>query len=110
MAKNKHEEEIFDEDLLIEMVDDAGNKFYYSEELVIPVGEERFALLVEVTKDGDVVHYHEDGEECDCDEGDIIIAKIVENKDGEEEYIEPTDEEFEAVQKAYEELMKDEEE
>ena len=108
MAKNNNEE-LLNEDFLIEMTDEDGNKFYYVEELVIPVKGENFALLTEVNEKGELIHYHEDGEECDCDEGDIIIAKIVENEDGEEEYLEPTDEEFEAVQKAYAELMKDEE-
>ena len=34
-----------------------------------------------------------------------IIAKIVKNEDGEEEYVEPTDEEFARVQKAYDALV-----
>ena len=98
-------EEILDDDTLIEMTDAEGNVFYYVEEMIIPVGNEKFALLVEV-KDEDE-HFHEDGEECDC-EDDVIIAKIVTNADGEEEYIEPTDEEFDLVQAAYEKLLDEE--
>ena len=99
-------EELLDDDFLIEMTDAEGNVFYYVEEMIIPVGDEKFALLVEV-KDEDE-HFHEDGEECDC-EDDVIIAKIVTNADGEEEYIEPTDEEFELVQAAYEKLLDEDE-
>ena len=111
-VKDFEQEEFFEgegEDILVEMTDDEGNVYYYSEEMIIPVGEERFAILVEV-HEGDEEHEHhchcgECGDECDCEEGDVIIAKIVLNEDGEEEYIEPTDEEFEAVQAAYENLM-----
>ena len=110
MAKNKnHEEEIFDEeDIIVEMTDDEGNVYYYSEELIIPIGEDKFALLVEVHPEDEEEHHHD--EDCDCGCGDdVIIAKIVLNEDGEEEYIEPTDEEFEMVQKEYDRLMEDEE-
>ena len=95
MAK-KNVEENFDEDIVVEMTDADGNVFLYSEEMIIPVDGENFALLIAI---------HEDDEENFDDEDEVIIAKIVLNDDGEEEYIEPTDEEFEAVQKAYEELM-----
>lgn len=99
-------EELLDDDFLIEMTDAEGNVFYYVEEMIIPVGDEKFALLVEVKNEDE--HFHEDGEECDC-EDDVIIAKIVTNADGEEEYIEPTDEEFELVQAAYEKLLDEDE-
>ena len=106
MAKNNQQEEFFDEDIIVEMTDDEGNVFYYSEEMIIPVGEERFAILVGVPdEEGEHEHHHCDDEDCDCGDEDVIIAKIVLNEDGEEEYIEPTDEEFEAVQEAYEKLM-----
>lgn len=95
MAK-KNVEENFDEDIVIEMTDADGNVFLYSEEMIIPVDGENFALLIAI---------HEDGEEEFDDEEEVIIAKIVLNEDGEEEYIEPTDEEFERVQQAYEKLM-----
>ena len=124
MAKNDHvknldtdNEEFFDgdnlnDDIIVEMTDAEGNVYYYAEEMIIPVGEDNFAILVGVPdEEGEEHHCHcgECGDDCDCDE-DVIIAKIVVNEDGEEEYIEPTDEEFEAVQKAYEELMYESEE
>ena len=102
---DKRVEENFDDDFLIEMTDDEGNVFYYVEEMIIPVGEENFALLVEVKDE----HEHGAGCDCGCEDDDVIIAKIVVNADGEEEYIEPTDEEFEKVQAAYEKLLDEEE-
>lgn len=116
MAKDKnYEEEIFEDDILVEMQDEDGNSYYYVEEMRIPVGDETFALLVEAKLDdeGDEEehrHCHHEGCDCggDCDCGDVIIAKIVLDDDGEEIYIEPTDEEFEAVQDAYERLMEEE--
>lgn len=101
MAK-KNIEENFDDDILVEMTDVDGNVFLYSEEMIIPVDGENFALLIAI-HDDDEEHFHDD--DCDCGEDEVIIAKIVLNEDGEEEYIEPTDEEFERVQEAYEKLM-----
>ena len=103
---DKHKEENFDDDILIEMTDEDGNVFYYVEEMIIPVGEENFALLVEVKDDE---HEHGEGCACGCEDDDVIIAKIVLNEDGQEEYIEPTDEEFERAQAAYEKLLDEEE-
>lgn len=117
MAKKNQQEEFFDdeeffdegEDIIVEMTDDEGNVYRYAEEMIIPVGEKKFAILVEMLDEGEEHDHHchcgECGDDCDCAEGDVIIAKIVLNEDGEEEYIEPTDEEFEEVQAAYEQLM-----
>ena len=98
------------EDLVVVMTDEDGNEFYYSEELIIPVGDDKYALLVAIEEDGEEAHEHEHGCDCGCEEADVVIAKIVKNADGEEEYVEPTDEEFELVQKAYDEMMDAEEE
>ena len=106
-------EEIFNDDVLIEMTDEDGNVFYYVEEMIIPVDGENFALLVEYKGDDcDCGHDHDCGcgGECDCGcDDDVIIAKIVINADGEEDFIEPTDEVFEKVQAAYEKLLDEEE-
>lgn len=92
-----------EENFVVEMTDSEGNVYYYTEELIISVGEDKFALLVALHDDD-----CDRGEECDCcDDDEVIIAKIVVNEDGEEEYIEPTDEEFEMVSAAYDELMSD---
>ena len=100
------DKEILDDDILVEMTDEDGNVFYYIEEMIIPVDGETFALLVEI-KDED--HEHGEGCDCGCEEDDVIIAKIIINEDGQEEYVEPTDEEFEKVQEAYEKLLDEEE-
>ena len=97
-------EENLDDDFVVEMTDEDGNVFYYSEELIIPVDGERYALLVEIKNDD-----HEHGCDCGCEDDDVVIAKIVINADGQEEYIEPTDEEFDKVQAAYEKLLDEEE-
>jgi len=85
--------------MVVVMTDEDGNEYYYEEEMIIPVGED------------EEEHDHECGCGCGCEEGDedVIIAKIVVDENGEEEYIEPTDEEFELVQKAYDALLEEEE-
>ena len=91
---DKEKEVMDEEEMVVVMTDEDGNEFYYREEMIIPVGADKYALLIGI---------HEDEEE------DVIIAKIVTNDAGEEEYVEPTDEEFDAVQKAYDQLMDEEE-
>ena len=99
------EKDMQDEDVMVVMTDEEGNEYYYQEEMIIPVGDQRYALLVGIHDDE-----HEHGCGCDCeDDEDVLIAKIVVNEEGEEEYIEPTDEEFEAVQKAYDALVEESE-
>lgn len=93
-----------EESTLVEMTDAEGNVFYYVEEMIIPVDGENFALLVEV-KDEE----HEHGCDCGCEDDNVIIAKIIINEDGEEEYIEPTDEEFAKFQAIYDEILDEEE-
>lgn len=99
------EKDIHDEDIMVVMTDENGNEYYYQEEMIIPVGDQRYALLVGIHDDE-----HEHGCGCGCeDDEDVLIAKIVINEDGEEEYIEPSDEEFEAVQQAYDALVEESE-
>ena len=97
------------EDVMVVMTDEEGNEYYYQEEMIIPVGDQKYALLVGIHEDEDD-HGHGCGCGCGCeDDEDVLIAKIVVNDEGEEEYIEPTDEEFEAVQKAYDALVEESE-
>lgn len=104
------EKEILEEDgdVIIEMTDEEGNSYYYREEMIIPVGDEKFALLIGI-HDEEEEHAHSCGCGCGEHDEDVLIAKIVMGADGEEEYIEPTDEEFDAVQRAYDALMDEEE-
>lgn len=103
---DKRNEEIYDDDFLIEMTDEDGNVFYYVEEMIIPVDGVNFALLVEVK---DPEHQHDENCDCGCEDDDVIIAKIVTGDDGQDEYVEPTDEEFAKVQAAYEKLLDEDE-
>lgn len=93
-----------EDDIIVVMTDDEGNEYYYREEMIIPVDEDKFALLVGIHGE-DEEHEHSCGCGCEDDDEDVIIAKIVTNEDGEDEYIEPSDEEFEAVQEAYNALV-----
>ena len=94
-------EEMHDEDVIVEFEGEDGTVLSYREEMVLTVGADRFAVLVELTE------VSEDGFE----EGeDATIAKIITDEDGKDLYVAPTDEEFEMVRHAYEELLEDEEE
>ncbi|MBQ9486498.1 MAG: DUF1292 domain-containing protein [Selenomonadaceae bacterium] len=98
-------------DVVVEMQDEEGNSYYYVEQMIIPVGDQDFALLVEIPDHDHECcggHHHDhEGCECGCEDGDVIIAKIVQDENGEDIYVEPTDEEFDAVQKAYDEMVFD---
>lgn len=107
------EKEILDEDadVIVEMTDEEGNSYYYREEMIIPVGDEKFALLIGIhDEEEEEEHAHSCGCGCGEHDEDVLIAKVVMGDGGEEEYVEPTDEEFDAVQRAYDALMDDEEE
>lgn len=101
--------EVMEDEVYVEFSDEDGNVYTYVQEMIIPVGEDKFALLVGVNE-ADEEHEHSCGCGCGCEEDDedVIIAKIVLNEDGEETYIEPTDEEYDAVQKAYDAMFEDE--
>ena len=96
-------EDILDDDFVIEITDDKGNVFYYVEEMIIPVDGENFALLIEVKDEA-----HGEGCDCGCCDDEVVIAKVIINEHGEEEFIEPTDEEFEKVQAIYDKLLDEE--
>ena len=100
------EEEI--QDSIVVLTDDEGNESYFIEEMVLPVGDKQFAILVGINED-----CCED-EECHChdhedEDENVIIARIEFNEEGEPEYVALTDEEFEAVKVAYEKFWEEEE-
>lgn len=94
-------EEILDDDVIVEFEGEDGEILAYREEVVLTVGEDRFAVLVEVIETSE--NEFEEGE-------DARIAKIITDEDGKETYIAPTDEEFDAARRSYEELLGEEEE
>ncbi len=103
----KDDLEEFEEELVVVMTDEEGNEYYYREEMIIPIGEKRYAILVPIDIDGDSECTDSD---CDCgcdEETDVYIARIDTDENGEEVYLDPTDEEFEEVRQAYEDLMED---
>lgn len=111
MADNEKDDIMeFEDEPVVVMTDEEGNEYYYREDMIVPVGDKRFAILVPIDVD------EEGGEDscgcgCGCDEEtDVFIARIDVDEDGEEIYVDPTDEEFEAVRQAYEELVFEDEE
>lgn len=106
MADFEKDDMEFDEEPVVVMTDEEGNEYYYREEVIIPVGEKRFAILVPISIDEE-----ECGCGCGCDEEeetDVYIARIDTDETGEEIYVDPTDEEFEEVRQAYEDLLAEE--
>lgn len=94
-------DEIMDEEnIVVEFQDDDGNSLYYQQEMIIPVDGVDFALLVGINVEND---------ESFDEEENVIIAKIVKDENGEDEYVDPTDEEFEMVQAVYNEMCDAEE-
>ncbi len=100
-----------DDELVVVMTDEEGNEYYYREEMIVPVGDKQYAILIPIDAD------QCEDDDCSCDAGcgcsedevDVYIARIDTDANGEEIYVDPTDEEFEEVRKAYEELMIEEE-
>jgi hypothetical protein len=94
-------EEIQDEDVIVVITNEEGEERYYREEMIIPIGDDRFAVLVALSASSEE-------ELADADEGDeATIAKIIVDEDGEDIYTDPTDEEFDEVRRAYELLEDD---
>lgn len=106
----KDDLEGLDEDPIVVITDEEGNEFYYREDMVIPVGDKNFAILVPLEMDTDDECDCAGESDCDCcGEEDAIIARIDVDENGEQVYVDPTDEEYEAVIKAYDEIMAEEE-
>ncbi len=99
--------EEMEEEQIIVVSDEEGNELYYREELVFPVGDDTYAILVGIDIEAC------DHEDCDChdgeDEENIIIAKVEFDESGEPAYVSPSDEEFEKVRAAYEAMFSEEE-
>jgi uncharacterized protein YrzB (UPF0473 family) len=106
MADIEKEDMEYEEEPVVVMTDEEGNEYYYREEVIIPIGEKRFAILVPINIDEE--------EECECgcgcedEETDVYIARIDTDENGEEIYVDPTDDEFDEVRQAYEDLLAEE--
>ena len=100
MTKDQDMLQTEDQEALVVVTDDKGNKTYYAEEMVIPIDNKSFALLVREPMD------EEEAEALEEDDA-VMIARIEFDTAGEPVYVDPTDEEFEAVKKAYEEITQE---
>ncbi|MEG0797616.1 MAG: DUF1292 domain-containing protein [Acidaminococcaceae bacterium] len=112
---DKELEMVEDEEQIVVMNDEEGNEYFYREEMIIPLGDKKFSLLIPV----DACDCGCEDEECTCeeheheqddDEPDMFIARIDFDEEGEAIYLDPTEEEFEAVKKAYETMLAAQEE
>ena len=79
-----------EEVIIVTATDDQGNEVEYQEVQRLDLDGKVFTLLVEVTED-------EEG-------GDAIIARV-DQEDGEDVYVAPTDEEFDAANAKFDELL-----
>ena len=79
-----------EEVIIVTATDDQGNEVEYQEVQRLDLDGKVFTLLVEVTED-------EEG-------GDAIIARG-DQEDGEDVYVAPTDEEFDAANAKFDELL-----
>ena len=96
MADNKDDMS----DVIVTFEDDDGHSYNYAEEMIMPVDGVNYAILVRIHDEDDNGQGAGDG-----DDEDAIIAKIITNAEGEEEYVAPTEEEFAAAEKAYNALV-----
>jgi len=106
--ENEDLDDLDNEPCVVVMTDEEGNEYYYREDMIIPIDDKRFAILVPI----DIEDECECGEDtCGCcDDVDAVIARIDKDADGEDVYVDPTDEEYEQVVKAYDEIIAAEEE
>lgn len=86
-----------DQEAVVVITDEKGNESYYLEEMVIPMDNKNSALLTQIPE--------EDDTDPDEAEDNVIIARMDFDENGEPVYLDPTDEEFDAVRRAYEEIM-----
>ena len=84
-----------EEVIIVTATDDEGNEVNYQEVQRIDLDGKVFALLVEVP---------DSENDADDDDGDDIVARV-DMEDGEDVYVAPTDEEFDAAKAAFDELF-----
>lgn len=81
------------EPIIISVSDPGGIERDYVQDVVIPFAGKEFAVLVSISEDGENV-----------EEPEIILARVDTDKNGEAEYVPPTDEEYDAVAEIYNEM------
>lgn len=103
MSEEKEFEDVEEQEQIVEIVDSEGNKTYFIEEMLLPVGDKTFSILVETKADEDM-----EAEDVEDEEENVIVAKVEFDQDGEPMYLDPTDEEYEQFKVAYEQMLQDE--
>lgn len=93
------------EEEVVVITDEDGTAYYYREEMRLEADGKLFGILSELADSE--AEWHGAGCDCGCEEDAVIITKIVTEADGEEVYVEPTDEEFDLAQEAYESLFEE---
>lgn len=86
---------------VVVLTDEDGNELFYEEDMIINYEGKEFAILVSLPPE-------ECEPGCKCHEEPHITIVRLEEEDGEEVYVVPTDEEFDAVSALYEEGMEEE--
>lgn len=91
---------------VITMTAEDGTESYYIAEGDIEVDGKLFVILTPVHMDD---HHEGCGDECDCcSEGESFVARIDDDENGEPVFVSPTEEEFDAVLKAWEAMDEEE--
>lgn len=93
-----------DEQLLI-LTDEEGNEHHTVVVEQFSVGDKDYVVLLPINPEGC-------DDDCECSfcngEEEAFLLKVVMNEQGEEEYVEPTEEEFAEAEAAYAELQDEE--
>jgi uncharacterized protein YrzB (UPF0473 family) len=100
-------DEMDDESQVVVMTDEEGKEYYYREDMIIPIDDKRFSILVPIDIEEDC-ECTDTGCDCCGEDADAVIARIDTDDDGEDVYVDPTDEEYEQVIKAYDEIIAEE--
>lgn len=88
-------EEVEEEPIYVEMYDEKDNLLLFERENVFTVEGKQFAILVQ--------RYLEDEDVPEDEEETVVVARM-DFKDGEEEYFDPTDEEYATFMEYYEKI------
>ncbi len=86
---------------VVVLTDEDGNELFYEEDMIINYEGKEFAILVSLPPE-------ECEPGCKCHEEPHITIARLDEEDGEEVYVVPTDEEFDAVSALYEEGIDEE--
>ncbi|MCI5836574.1 MAG: DUF1292 domain-containing protein [Veillonellaceae bacterium] len=93
---HKEERQQDEEVVIVQIEGPDGSEEFFAQDIIIPHDGKEFAVLVALPQEDEV---------ADDFEPDIILARLDMGEDGEVEYVSPTEEEFEAVEKIYDDMF-----